>query len=181
MPPRPTGLPSITIISAAGARRSPEIAAKNSPCPFPATPAIPMTSPEWTVMSIPARAVPKGRRQEATASQDETWLGRDGGSLRPVDRGDLGADHQLRQAGGTLLLRIRRSDQLAAAKDRCAVGQVENFREPMRNVKDGHAFRGKPSQRHEQQIGLLRVSTAVGSSMMISRGSCRRQRTISTR
>ena len=79
-------------------------------------------------------------------------------SARPValDARDLGADHHAREALGALLLRIGGADELAAPQDRGAVGKREHLGEPVRDVEDGDALGGEPSQRHEQQVRLLR-------------------------
>ena len=95
---------------------------------------------------------------------------------------DVAADHQPGKARRRLLARIDIGDDLAMAQDGGAVAEALHLFEAMGDIENGAAFaRPAAASTTNSWSASCGVSTAVGSSMIRSFGSCSRQRTISMR
>src|SRR5829696_4308837 len=80
------------------------------------------------------------------------------GSRRPtgLHLADLGADHQGRDGAGARLARVERRDDPAVAQHGRGPAQAAHLLELVRDVEDRAAFAGKPLERLEEPLGLLR-------------------------
>ena len=163
--------------------RSPDSAASSSFWPLPETPAMPTISPARTVRRIVARATcrtdrparsdervaRRARRRPACASR---WRGC--GRSPPIIMRASDADVSCR-GSHVPVTRPR-------AQHRRAVAQRADLVELVADVEDAAAFRRRAgAASRTASRTACGVSTDVGSSMISSRGSCSRQRTISTR
>ena len=154
----PASLPRMRIVPASSCMASPETASKNSPCPLPATPAMPMTSPARTLSDDVAQRDRERRRRLAAKSADlEQRLGLVHALDRLAHDGlHLVADHHAGERGRRLLARIAMADHLAVAQHGGAVAHALHLFEAVRDVEDRLAFGAQPLERLEQLVGLLR-------------------------
>ena len=151
-------MPRNVIVSAFSCRRSPDIASKNSPCPLPATPAMPTTSPGITSSQISCSATANGPE----GACDRPLIDSSGfvSHLRQCRRacngGDVIAHHHPRQRRGRFRARVACADHLAMPKHSCAVAQPPHLIKPVTDVEDRLALIAQPFQRHKQFVRFLR-------------------------
>ncbi len=96
---------------------------------------------------------PAGRQREVGDGQQRLPANAVAGGVHVVH---VGADHQPRQRGGALGLRISLGHHLAAAQDGGVVAQPPYLVQPVRDVQHRAAVVGQPAQGNEQPVRLLR-------------------------
>ena len=161
---------------------SPDSASNNSSCPFPATPAMPRTSPLRTVKLISFRLVPKGMGEAAfnPFTSSAAWAppqsfgaGRSGGvSVAPTI---ISANSRAVDALGSAVPTTFPRRKMVAASQRLRISSSlwEIYKIAVPSADNCRKVRNRIST-------SCGVSTLVGSSMIRSFGSCNRQRMIST-
>ena len=154
----PASLPRMRTVPASACIASPDTASKNSPCPLPATPAMPITSPARTLRLMLRSGMENGvagARDRFLISSSGRGLVHAGGRLAH-HRLHLVADHHAGQRRRRLLARIAVADHLAVTQHGGRVAHALHLFEAMRDVEDRLALGAQPVERLEQLVGLLR-------------------------
>ena len=178
-PWRLTSVPSSSMLPA-GDRRSPDSAARSSSCPLPATPPMPRTSPRCTDSDTSRSGVPNapgaGRDRFVTfsaTSPSVVWRASGVAKLAPtIISASSRADVSLGVQVATFL--PKRRIVAVSQSVRISSSLCEIYRIDVPSARSLFSVWNRIST-------SCGVRTLVGSSMINSLGSCRRQRMISTR